>query len=99
MPRNTSGLRRGGGRPKGVPNKATVEAKEFARSITENPDYRERIRSRALAGKLHPSIESMLWHYGHGKPADKLDVTMPEPVTTVVNKFYGVPKPEGAEGE
>jgi hypothetical protein len=30
------------GRPKGKPNKATVEVREFARNLVDNPEYRQR---------------------------------------------------------
>lgn len=68
--RNTSGLKRGGskGRPKGTPNKATREAREFCAGIVCDPEYQRRIKARALAGKLSPQMEALLWHYAHGKP-------------------------------
>jgi hypothetical protein len=41
---NISGLKRGGpGRPKGVPNKVTVEAKAAAEALVDDPIYRERL--------------------------------------------------------
>jgi len=35
--RNTSGLRRGGGRPKGVPNKVTTEARAACAELVDDP--------------------------------------------------------------
>ena len=73
--RNTNGLRRGGpGRPKGVPNKATTEVKEFCASIVEDPKYQQAVRERALLGLLSPALESLLWHYRWGKPKEDVQV-------------------------
>jgi hypothetical protein len=42
--RDTSGLKRGGpGRPAGVPNKATSEAKAPAEAMVDEPVYREKL--------------------------------------------------------
>jgi hypothetical protein len=75
MSRNTSGLKRGGslGRPKGVPNRATQDAKEFCGGIVSDPTYQERLRIRALDGTLPPVLECMLWHYAHGKPSQHIE--------------------------
>ena len=56
MSRNTNGLKRGGslGRPKGVPNRATEDAKEFCGGIVSHPTYQERLLRRALDGTLPP---------------------------------------------
>ena len=73
---NTSGLKRGGsaGRPKGTPNKATVEARTFCASIVDDPVYQAKLRRRAIAGKLSPAIESLLWYYAKGKPKEHVDL-------------------------
>jgi len=43
--RNTSGLKRGGpSRKKGVPNKATADAKTFAEGLVDDPVYRAKLR-------------------------------------------------------
>jgi len=63
----------GKGRPKGVPNKATTEAKELAAAILGDERYVKKLRSRAFAGKLHPSVETMLWYYKSGKPKETVE--------------------------
>ena len=58
-----------GGRKPGTPNKATVEIKEFARSILEDPLYQKRLKDRVIQGKA-PHIEALLFHYAYGKPTE-----------------------------
>jgi len=75
VPRNTTGLKKGGpGRKPGVPNKASQEAKEVCARMVDNPRYLERLEARLVAGKLPPAIEALIWHYAKGKPKDTLQV-------------------------
>jgi len=60
----------GGGRPKGVPNKATLEIKEFARNVLMSPRYRTSLEQRLLAGTA-PHVEVLLHHYAFGLPRHK----------------------------
>ena len=60
------------GRPKGVPNKATVVGREFARQLVEDPKYRERLQKRMDTGELAPVLEQMIWNYAYGKPPQSL---------------------------
>lgn len=71
----------GPGRPKGVPNKATREQKEFLRSILESPEYRESFRARMIKGD--PSLEQMAHHYVIGKPKDTLLLEKAPPLLLV----------------
>lgn len=64
-----------GGRQKGTSNKVTVEAKLATAEIVDNPKYRRMLMRKAIAGKLHPAIESMLWHYSKGKPKDHVELS------------------------
>jgi len=61
------------GRPPG-PNKVTIEAREAASEIVDNPAYRAKLLDRALRGKLPPPVEALLWHYSKGVPKQVLDV-------------------------
>lgn len=82
MARNTSGLRRGGpGRPKGLPNKATREQKEFLRGILESEEYRESFRRRVIRGDA--TLEQLMHHYVLGKPKDTLAVESLPPMLVV----------------
>lgn len=58
----------GKGRKAGVPNKATAEIKDRARSILEDDAATERYRKLYRAGKLHPRLVVMFHEYGYGKP-------------------------------
>jgi hypothetical protein len=70
VPRDTSGLKRGGpGRPKGVPNKATRAIKEVAQAIIERPEYLSALQRRLDSGRA-PHMETLLYHYAYGKPKD-----------------------------
>lgn len=67
MPRNTTGLRRGGGRPKGVPNKASRDLKEFWRAFFDSDTYRRNLMMRILKGKAEV-MEKRLKEYCYGVP-------------------------------
>lgn len=73
--RNTSGLKRGGspGRPKGVPNKVTTEAREAANALVDDPVYREKLLKDLRERRLAPAIEAMLWYYAKGKPKETIE--------------------------
>jgi hypothetical protein len=75
--RNTTGLRRGGpGRPKGVPNKATVEVKAWAQSVVEDPQVQATTLDLARRGKLDSSLFRELLHYAYGKPKESMSVDL-----------------------
>jgi hypothetical protein len=86
-----------GGRKKGTPNKATVEIKEFARSILEDPLYQKRLRGRVMQGKAS-QIEVLLFHYAYGKPKEHFAVersfTLEELVTGSVRTAEDRAQPE-----
>ena len=60
------------GKPKGVQNRVTIEAREAASLIVDDPIYRAGLIERARKGKLQPAIEVLLWHYAKGVPKQTL---------------------------
>jgi hypothetical protein len=67
---DTSGLRRGGGRPKGLPNKVTREIKQAALALVSDPVYVANLQERLNTGKA-PHMETLLHHYAYGKPTER----------------------------
>ncbi|MBI2187325.1 MAG: hypothetical protein HYU37_09450 [Acidobacteria bacterium] len=66
-PASLANLRRGGGRPKGIPNKVSREVRELALRLFDDT-YWERIRARLLKGRLAPALEARLLAYAYGEP-------------------------------
>jgi len=62
------------GRPPGIPNKATLEVKEWARAIFDDPLVRVSTLRLAQKGKLPPGIFTELLHYAYGRPANVIDL-------------------------
>lgn len=67
----------GKGRPKGSLNKSTIEGKAFCEGIVDDPKYRANLRKRAIIGKLHPSVENMLWDRAKGKVKETIEHRIP----------------------
>jgi len=63
-----------GGRPPGSLNSTTLEVREFARHLIEDPEYQASLRRRMIAGKA-PQMEMLLFHYAYGKPVERHEVT------------------------
>ena len=74
---NVKGTPRKGGRQKGTPNKATAEVKLFANRIVDDPVYLAKLEKDVRARRVHPSIESMLWHYAKGRPVERHEIGNP----------------------
>ncbi len=60
------------GRPKGCLNKTTIEVKELAQSLIENPEYRRNLMERITAGEA-PQMEVLMWFYAYGKPKERVE--------------------------
>jgi hypothetical protein len=73
--RDTSGLKRGGspGRPNGVPNKATLEAKAVCAALVDDPECQAGLAKPLKAGQLAPALEAVLWYYAKGKPKEHIE--------------------------
>ena len=90
MPRDTSGLKRGGpGRPKGVPNKVTVEIREAARAFVNDEEGQRKLLEQYRRGKLNPAILQMFYGYGWGKPKETLAVEGMEAAPLVIKLTHG----------
>ena len=63
----------GGGRKRGVPNRATQEIKDFARNFLMSEEYRANLKRRILAGEA-PHLEVLLHHYAFGKPRTSVEI-------------------------
>jgi hypothetical protein len=63
-----------GGRTKGVPNRATAEMREFARSLLEDPAYQKALRKRLIKGQAG-AMEVQLLYYAYGKPKSEETAT------------------------
>ncbi len=66
------------GRPKGVPNKATVIGREWARGVVEDPAVQAKYLAMARGGRLPPGVFVELLHYSYGKPKDVVDLNVKE---------------------
>lgn len=60
------------GRPAGIPNKVTLEVREAASHLVDDPEYREALKERLIAGRCHAAVETMLWYYAKGKPKETI---------------------------
>jgi len=89
----TKGKPKTGGRKPDTLNKATVEIKEFARSILEDPLYQKRLRGRVMQGKAL-QIEVLLFHYAYGKPRESFTGERP---WTLEELVLGIEREEQAE--
>jgi len=70
----------GGGRRKGVPNKATTVVRELARRLVQDPKY---LREPSAATEAWRSGEHgpMLWNHAYGRPTEPRDTTNALPIS------------------
>lgn len=64
-----------GGRKKGSKNRVTNDARQFAQSFLEDPEYQQSVRER-LASKSPQWqwLEELVWAYGYGKPVERQQI-------------------------
>ena len=60
------GCKPGPGRPKGGIAQATLEIRAFCRSVVESAEYRQKLYDDAVARRLSPAVEMMLWDRAFG---------------------------------
>ena len=80
--KGTSGNPRG--RLPGTKNRATIEAREFAKRLVDDDEYRAALRQRMISGCAGP-MEPLLWFYAHGKPTDRIEQGAPGAFNDVTN--------------
>jgi hypothetical protein len=64
------------GRSAGTRNRTTVEVREMATRLIDDPEYLHRLRERLRAGTAG-AVEIMLWHYAFGRPPDRVETGAP----------------------
>ena len=65
------------GRPTGVPNKITIEIKQFCQDLLSSEKYRQRLKRDVEQRKVAPAIEALLFAYAWGKPVERLELARP----------------------
>lgn len=83
------GHKKATGRPAGVPNKATAEIRDFARSILEHPEVRALTLRQAMAGELSDARWTLLMHYAYGKPKETVEHQGDTPITILLKRRGG----------
>lgn len=74
------------GRPRGVPNKVTTEAKAACNAIVDDPDYRKNLLVRMRDGTVHSSVETMVWYYAKGKPKERVEIGADKSLATLITE-------------
>jgi hypothetical protein len=82
------------GRPKGVPNKATVEAKAFCTKLLKDRRYITSLWRRIKADTLPPAVETMLWYYAAGKPKERVELGADKTLADLVREAINGPDDE-----
>ena len=68
----------GAGRKKGTPNKSTTEVGLFFRTILDSPDWQKKVQdyfATATIPHMPRHILELAYHYGFGRPTEKLELT------------------------
>lgn len=90
-----------GGRERGTLNKNTVEIREAARALLQDPDYLAQLKIRLFEGRAGP-VEPLLYHYGYGKPKERIELEgaapMPLVIELITNRAQlGEPDPDDSD--
>ena len=90
------GDKRSPGRPKGARNIAAREIKASAIEMLSRPEYQASLAERLDAGDA-PHMETLLHHYGYGKPIERVEHSGDEKnPLRIVHEFVTV-KPKSEE--
>ena len=73
------------GRRPGSRNRATVEAREFAKRLIDDDEYRAALRQRMISGCAGP-MEPLLWAYAYGRPTDRIEQGAPGEFAQLTNE-------------
>ncbi len=68
----------GSGRKRASKNRSTVEVRSLAQNLLSDRKYLDNLRKRLNDGKLPPAVETMLWHYAYGRPAERHSFAGPD---------------------
>jgi hypothetical protein len=60
------------GRTPGTLTRKTIEVREICNRLVDDPEYREALRTRMIAGTAG-GVEILVWHYAKGKPVDRVE--------------------------
>ena len=71
VPPNRKGQKGAGGRPRGARNKVTLQIREAAARLFDDPVYWRKLRSDLRKRKLHPQMEVTLLAYAYGRPVPR----------------------------
>ena len=61
--------------------------KAMAQRLLKDKEYRKQFKARLERGDLPPAVETMLYHYAYGKPADNLNVKGDLVLPNIINHF------------
>ena len=92
------GVKKGkSGRKKGTPNKYghkwKADAKALCRDLLSSEKYQRGFERRLEAGTLPPALETLIWHYAQGKPAETVDVNVMA-IGRIIDEFHDGPPPK-----
>ena len=65
----------GSGRKKGTANRKTIELRALMGALVGNVDYQHRLRADFQRRRVHPSVETLVWNYAIGRPAERVQLS------------------------
>lgn len=61
------------GRPPGIPNRATLEAKAFFTYLLTDEVYTANLLKRLRSGEANAAVETMAFYFACGKPKERVE--------------------------